>query len=108
MPWDFHNPGKEKENQPKFCQDCGDKLIPRSELPRDIWKDPAVKLALKEGRRANDIAVLDCPKCGMWGYYNQGSSFSCRFCDQTWRITEDMEPVTLARLRVLLTGRSFR
>lgn len=46
----------------------------------DIWKDPMVKVALKDGRSADDIAVLDCPKCGTTGYYNQGSHFSCRKC----------------------------
>lgn len=52
------------------------------ELPNDIWKDPEVKAALKEGRSADDIAVLSCPKCSRWGYYNQGSRFHCRFCRQ--------------------------
>jgi len=46
----------------------------------DIWKDPMVKAALKDGRPPEDIAVLSCPNCGKWGYYNQGSHFSCRSC----------------------------
>lgn len=50
----------------------------------DIWKDPNVKAALKDGRPAEDIAVLSCPKCGRWGYYNQGSHFYCRHCKQGW------------------------
>lgn len=50
----------------------------------DIWKSPDVKAALKEGRPPEDIAVLSCPKCGRWGYYNQGSHFYCRFCKRSW------------------------
>lgn len=50
----------------------------------DIWKDPRVKDALKEGRTPDDIAVLGCPKCGRLGYYNQGSHFSCLSCKRTW------------------------
>jgi len=50
----------------------------------DIYKDPMVKEALKDGRPPTDIAVLMCPKCGEYGYYNQGSHFSCRLCDGTW------------------------
>ncbi len=46
----------------------------------DIWQDPNIKTALKDGRSADDIAVLSCPKCGRKGYYNQGSHFYCRFC----------------------------
>ena len=30
----------------------------------DIWKDPRVVDALKDGRSADDIMILDCPKCG--------------------------------------------
>jgi hypothetical protein len=59
----------------------------------DIWKDPQVTSALKEGRPADDIMVLPCPLCGEWGYYNQGSHFSCRLCDKTWSVlSEDEEP----------------
>jgi hypothetical protein len=50
----------------------------------DIWKDPQVQEALKDGRSADDIAVIDCPKCGKWGYYNEGSHFTCRFCKNTF------------------------
>ena len=59
----------------------------------DIWKDPQVKEALKSGRSADDIAVLSCPQCGEWGYYNEGSHFSCRFCDRNWYcLSEGEEP----------------
>ncbi len=59
--------------------------------PNDIWKDPNVKAALKEGRAAHDIAVLRCPKCDRWGYYNEGSHFSCRFCERSWRVCSESE-----------------
>ena len=63
------------------------------ETPNDIWKDPNVKAALKDGRSAEDILVLSCPKCNRWGYYNQGSSFSCRFCKESWYVcSEDEQP----------------
>lgn len=52
-------------------------------MSEDIWKDTNVVAALKE-RSADDIAVLSCPKCGRWGYYNQGSHFWCQFCKQGW------------------------
>jgi len=87
-PW-THLVGDHDRKQPNFCSDCGDKLIPRSELPRDIWKDPAVREALKE-RPAFDIACLRCPKCHELGYYNEGSSFTCRFCDETIRVDEEL------------------
>lgn len=61
-------------------------------MTSDIWKDPDVKAALKE-RSADDIAVLSCPKCGRWGYYNQGSHFYCRKCSKGWYCcSEDEEP----------------
>lgn len=59
----------------------------------DIWKDPNVKDALKEGRTADDIAVLECPKCNEWGYYNEGSHFYCRKCRRGYDVlSEDEEP----------------
>lgn len=59
----------------------------------DIWKDPMVKEALADGRPPEDIAVLSCPECGLQGYYNQGSHFSCRKCDKTFdTLSEDEEP----------------
>lgn len=56
-----------------------------SDIPNDIWRDPSVMAALKGGRTPDDIMVLDCPKCSRYGYYNQGSSFWCRFCKESWR-----------------------
>lgn len=57
----------------------------------DIWSDPGVKDALADGRPASDIAVLSCPACGKWGYYNQGSTFWCRFCEANWYCCSDSE-----------------
>lgn len=75
-PWDFAYPGSDLENQPPRCQYCGDQLVYRFELPRDIWKDPNVKEALKEGRQAWDIAVMRCPKCNQFGYYHVDDELS--------------------------------
>jgi len=57
----------------------------------DIWKDENVKAALKDGRSADDIAILDCPKCGRYGYYNQGSGFYCRFCRVSFMVLSEDE-----------------
>lgn len=55
------------------------------------WADPGVKRALKEGRDPSDIALLSCPMCGVLGYYNQGSHFSCRMCNEAWAVLADGE-----------------
>lgn len=57
----------------------------------DIWQDPRVKDALNDGRRADDIAVLDCTTCGQTGYYNQGSHFTCLPCDKTFYCVSENE-----------------
>ena len=65
----------------------------RDEPINDIWKDPMVMEALKDGRDASDIQVLPCPECNRWGYWNEGSHFSCRFCERTWYVcSEDQVP----------------
>lgn len=69
----------------------------------DIWKDPNVKAALKEGRPANDIAVVRCPKCNRWGYYNEGSHFTCRFCNRSWYVCSE-DQVPRPRLDMILDG----
>lgn len=72
------------------CPNCGH---PQTEPINDIWKDPNVRLALKDGRSAEDICVLRCPKCDRYGYYNQGKFFSCRFCKREWLCcNEDENP----------------
>jgi hypothetical protein len=49
-------------------------------MDAEIWNDPDVRAALKDGRHPDDIAILTCPNCAREGYYNQGSYFSCRGC----------------------------
>lgn len=49
-----------------------------------------VQEALKE-RSADDIFVMACPDCGKWSYYNQGSHFSCRFCERGFYVLGDDE-----------------
>lgn len=88
--------GDRHSTEAEFCQYCGDKLVKQSELPRDIWKDPNVKAALKEGRSADDIYVISCPKCNLFSYYNEGSSFTCRFGCGAWRVDEASDAVTLS------------
>jgi len=59
----------------------------------DIYKDPMVIEALKSGRHSADIAVLMCPRCGEYSYYNQGSHFSCHLCFGSWYCcSEDENP----------------
>jgi hypothetical protein len=73
---------KDQEHLPKeHCPNCDHDL---DEPINDIWKDPNVKAALRDGRSADDIAVLRCPNCSRWNYYNQGSSYWCRFCKERW------------------------
>jgi len=56
----------------------------------DIWKDPRLIDALKDGRNANDIMLLRCPLCLRFGYYNEGSHFTCLFCDvDFYALSED-------------------
>lgn len=84
-------PPEDERPESAHCRFDGEKLVTRDELPRDIWKDPAVKEALREGRSANDIVVLRCPDCNQYGYYNEGSGFSCRFCDLTFLVMTEGE-----------------
>lgn len=51
------------------------------EPPRSIWDDPNVKDALKNGREPSDISLICCGGCGLYGYYNDGSHFTCSECD---------------------------
>lgn len=48
-----------------------------------IWDDPRIKEALRE-RQPNDIAIIKCPTCHKFGYYNEGSHFTCLPCDVTF------------------------
>lgn len=86
---------RQRNSDEPFCPYCGTGVVTQAELPRDIWKDPSVKEALKEGRLACDICVLRCRVCDELGYYNEGTSFSCRFCDTTFLIGEDDDVIRL-------------
>ncbi len=44
------------------------------------WDDPNVKVALKKRDPAH-IALICCGQCHNYGYYNEGSHFSCSWCD---------------------------
>jgi len=107
----FNDGNKWRQYTCAACQKANSESILKPEVPvavapqltdqnedppvNDIWKDPHVKAALKEGRMTNDIAVLSCPKCARWGYYNQGSHFWCRFCKEGWQclnVGEEPDP----------------
>lgn len=60
-------------------------------MSHDIWKNPDVKAALKEGRFADDIWILECSKCNEWMYYNQGSHFYCRKCKRGYDVLSEDE-----------------
>lgn len=79
-------------------------MTARSKPINDIWKDPEVMAALKEGRSAEDIAVLRCPKCDRWGYYNEGSNFWCRFCRKGWHVCSENETPPSHRRYLRLDG----
>jgi hypothetical protein len=69
---------------------------------RSAWNDPNVKAALKQ-RRPTDIALIECCACGNYGYFNEGSHFSCSVegCEfsisgeEIDRLIENGEVVTL-------------
>jgi hypothetical protein len=46
----------------------------------DAWEDPNVKEALKQ-RGSQDIYLICCEQCHNYCYYNEGSHFSCQWCD---------------------------
>ncbi len=43
---------------------------------RNAWDDPNVKAALKQ-RPARLVMLCCCPDCHNYGYYNEGSHWSC-------------------------------
>lgn len=40
------------------------------------WEDPNVKASLKS-RQPSEISLVQCEECGLYGYYNDGSHFTC-------------------------------
>jgi len=45
-----------------------------------IEDDETVIEALRQGRLADDIWLIDCPWCGVPSYYNEGFHCTCRIC----------------------------
>lgn len=43
---------------------------------RNAWDDPNCKAALRQ-RPASQVYVICCPLCRNYGYYNEGSHWSC-------------------------------
>ena len=66
------------------------------------WDDPNVKDALKGGRDATDIFLIDCPGCGLAGYYNNGSHFTCRACGAGYACITDDEEAPVDRPFIVL------
>jgi len=65
-----------------------------SSTQRTWHDDPRVAEALRE-RPANDVCLFSCPNCGLYGYYDQGSSFHCLGCDSGFVVVcedEDAPP----------------
>jgi len=56
--------------------------------------DPNVLAALREGRQSYDISLIECPVCGTYSYYNEGSHAGCFSCGKDLSDLTD-EAVTL-------------
>lgn len=59
-------------------------------MTADIWSDKTIREVLKE-RPAHDIQTLPCPRCGVRGFYNEGSYFTCGDCDESFEVVGDDE-----------------
>ena len=92
---------EDREPLELHCPNCDHEL---SQPINDIWKDPCVRDALRDGRTPGDIAVLACPKCNRFGYYNQGTSFWCRFCRLGFEVISEDEEFPAHRQFVRLDG----
>jgi hypothetical protein len=42
------------------------------------YDDPNVRQAIADGRQPSEISLIACPRCGVYGYYNDGSHWTCR------------------------------
>lgn len=58
-------------------------------MAKRIEDDETVIAAIREGRHAEDIWLINCPWCAVPSYYNQGSHFTCRVCDRTVNVVDD-------------------
>lgn len=58
---------------------------------RNAWDDPNVKAALKQ-RGSSHVCLICCEQCGNYGYYNEGSHFSCSVDGCEWSVSgEDLD-----------------
>lgn len=57
--------------------------------------DPMVVAAFEDRRDASDIYIVNCPWCGTWSYYNQGSHADCRNCGRDL-IAQTAEMISMA------------
>jgi len=55
---------------------------------RSAWDDPNVTAALKQ-RDAGHICLICCYRCGNYGYYNEGSHFTCSVEGCGWSCSGD-------------------
>jgi hypothetical protein len=46
----------------------------------DPYNDSNVQEALK-GRSSEEVSLACCRECGQYSYYNDGSHFTCHWCD---------------------------
>ena len=61
-------------------------------IQRTWHDDPRIQEALRE-RPSEDVAVLECPQCGLKGYYGCDSHFTCLACNRTWQYGSEDEPI---------------
>lgn len=53
---------------------------------RDAWDDPNVREAIRT-RSPHLIMLICCERCGNYGYYNEGSHFSCSVPACEWSVS---------------------
>ena len=59
-------------------------------------EDPMVIAAIAEAHRpSTDIWIVECPWCGWYSYWNEGSHASCRNCGRD-TTAQTAEAITLA------------
>jgi len=71
------------------------------------WDDPKVQAALDEGRQPEDICLIHCPSCGIAGYYNQGSYFSCGHCGASYYCCSEGEDPPIDGRRFIYLGDEY-
>jgi hypothetical protein len=79
---------------------------------RNAWDDPNVKAAMKQ-RPLEQVCLICCERCGNYGYYNEGSHFSCSVDGCDWsvsggdldRLINAGDVITLADYTEMAAGR---